>query len=111
MADLQYFKAKGSYGIFYGLGKEEIAVNFSELSGLITLAGQNGFGKTTFMEMLSPFDIFPSRQMKDPKKYNLKKQFMLRDSFKEVCYLFNGQKYIFRVEVPAGTTMSPEGYI
>jgi exonuclease SbcC len=111
MANLQYIKVKGSYGIHYGLGVDEIAVNFEHLSGLINLAGNNGQGKTTFMEMLSPFPLFPSRQQKNPQKYNFKKQFRLRDSYKEVCYLHQGKKYVFRVEIPAGTTMSPEGYI
>jgi len=112
MAQLKgWFKAKGSYGLYYGLGVDEVAVNFEDISGLVTLAGENGRGKTTFMEMLSPFDVFPSRQMKDPKRYNLKKQFRLRDSYKEVCYIHQGREYLFRVEIPAGTTMSPEGYI
>ena len=111
MANLQYIKVKGSFGIHYGLGVDEIAVNFENLSGLINLAGNNGQGKTTFMELLSPFPVFPSRQQKNPQKYNFKKQFRLRDSYKEVCYLFQGKKYVFRVEIPAGTTMSPEGYI
>jgi len=106
-----YFKSKGSYGVYYGLGLNEIAINFENISGLISLAGENGMGKTTVMEMLSPFDSFPSTKLKDPGGYNLKKQFMTRDSYKEVCYLFNGDRYVFRVEIPAGTTMSPEGYI
>jgi len=111
MANLQYLKCKGSFGIWYGLGMDEVAVNFANTSGLINLAGNNGTSKTTFMEMLSPFPVFPSRQQKNPQKYNFKKQFRLRDSYKEVCYLHQGKKYVFRVEVPAGTTMSPEGYI
>jgi len=111
MAILQHFKAKGSYGLYYGLGLDEIAVSFENISGLVNLAGNNGQGKTTFMEMLSPFAVFPSRQQKNPQKYNFKKQFRLRDSYVERAYLFNGKQYVFRVEVPAGTTMSPEGYI
>jgi exonuclease SbcC len=111
MANLQYFKCKGSFGIHYGLGLDEVAVNFENISGLINLAGQNGTSKTTFMEMLSPFPVFPSRQQKNPQKYSFKKQFRLRDSYKEVCYLYQGKRYVFRVEIPAGTTMSPEGYI
>jgi len=111
MANLQYIKAKGSYGIHYGLGLDEIAVNFEHISGLINLAGANGTSKTTFMEMLSPFPVFPSRQQKNPQKYNFKKQFKDRNSYKEVCYLHQSKTYVFRVEIPAGTTMSPEGFI
>ena len=111
MAILKHFKCKGSIGLHYGLGQEEVAVNFDNLSGLVTLAGNNGNGKTTFMELLSPFDVMPSRKLKNPRKYNLKNQFMLRDSYKEVCYIFNGEEYKFRVEIPAGTTMGIEGYI
>ena len=111
MANLQYFKCKGSIGLYYGLGLDEVAVSFENLQGLITLAGNNGHGKTSFLEMLSPFPVFPSRQQKNPQKYNFKKQFRLRDSYKETCYLHQGHKYVFRIEIPAGTTMSPEGYI
>ena len=111
MAILKWFKCKGSQGVYYGLGKEEIAINFENMSGLITLAGENGNGKTSVMEMLSPFDTMPSRKLKNPKKYNLKNQFRDRNSYKEVCYQFNGSEYIFRVEIPAGTTMGIEGYI
>jgi DNA repair exonuclease SbcCD ATPase subunit len=111
MATLKWFKCKGSQGVYYGLGKEEIAINFENMSGLITLAGENGNGKTSVMEMLSPFDTMPSRKLKNPKKYNLKNQFRDRNSYKEVCYQFDGSEYIFRVEIPAGTTMGIEGYI
>jgi len=111
MARLKYFKCRGSIGVFYGLGLEEIAVNFENISGLVTLAGKNGTSKTTTLEMLSPFDCIKSRQIIEGQKYNLKNEFMLRDSYKEVCYEFNGKDYIFRIEIPSGTTMSPEGYI
>ncbi len=111
MAELLRFKSKGALGLYYGMGIEETEVDFTNMDGLITLAGPNGRGKTTFLEMLSPFYSFPSRQLKDPKRYNFKNQFRDRDSFKEVTYRHLGKEYVFRIEVPAGTTMSPEGYI
>ncbi len=112
MALLKSLKTKGSLGLHYGMGVDEVEVNFDGLDGLITLAGSNGHGKTTFLEMLSPFPVFPSKKLKDPRRYNFKNQFQLKDSFKEVTYLHNGHEYIFRIEIPATTkTKSPEGYI
>jgi DNA repair exonuclease SbcCD ATPase subunit len=112
MAILKRFSCKGSMGVYYGLGLEEISINFESISGLVTFAGENGLGKTTIMELLSPFDCIKSRQIIEGNKYNLKNEFMLRDSYKEVVYQFNDKEYVFRVEVPAGTkSASPEGYI
>ena len=109
MAELIEFSCKGSIGVYYGMGIDELKIDFRKIKGLVALVGGNGMSKTTVLEMLSPFATFPSRKKKSPRNYNLKKQFRLRDSFEEVIYLHEGSEYVFRVEIPATTkTSSPE---
>ena len=72
---------RGAIGIFKGLKKDEVSINFDSFdSGLIALTGDNGKGKTTLIENCHPYPQMLTRKDK------LQEQFRLRDSFREVIY-------------------------
>ena len=72
---------RGAIGIYKGLKKDEISINFDSFdSGLIALTGDNGKGKTTLIENCHPYPKMLTRKDK------LQEQFRLRDSFREVVY-------------------------
>jgi exonuclease SbcC len=98
-------RLKGFIGIKKGLGLEEIEVDLSGLNGLIALQGENGRGKTTFLENLHPFRTLPSR------KFTLKTHCYLKDSEKELSFEFNGDHYRTLVKMNALTTTRDEGFI
>ena len=79
--ELVSLKLRGSIGIYKGIGKDEIAINFDSYdSGLIALTGENGKGKTTLIENCHPYPQLLTRKDK------LQEQFRLRNSFREVIY-------------------------
>lgn len=86
-------------GLYYGMGVDEVEINLDELHGLVTLAGSNGHGKSTFLELLSPYPVFPSRQMKDPRRYTFKNQFRLRDSYKKLTDIPAGEFKALLIEL------------
>ena len=98
-------KIRGSIGLKKGLGVDEVTLDLSKLSGLIALDGENGRGKSTLLESLSPYPVMPSR------KGALQHQFFLKDSFLDREYLFNGDKIRCLVKINGGSNYSPEGFI
>lgn len=79
--ELVSLNLRGSIGIYKGLKKDEISINFDSFdSGLIALTGDNGKGKTTLIENCHPYPKMLTRKDK------LQEQFRLRDSFREVVY-------------------------
>src|ERR1700674_5512475 len=55
---------KGFRGIRDGLGRDTIELDFAQLAGdaeLIAIVGNNGRGKTTLMDNMTPFMVMPSR--------------------------------------------------
>lgn len=79
--ELVSLKLRGSIGIYKGIGKDEIAIDFDSYdSGLIALTGENGKGKTTLIENCHPYPQLLTRKDK------LQEQFRLRNSFREVIY-------------------------
>jgi DNA repair exonuclease SbcCD ATPase subunit len=97
-------KARGFIGIKKGMGLDEIDLDLSKLSGLIALAGKNGNGKSTCMELLSPYRAFPSRPGA------LKNHVFLRDSFKDLSFELGGDIYRTLVKIDAESDRS-EGFI
>lgn len=48
-------------GIRSGLGREELELDFSDLTGLVALVGPNGHGKTTVLDNMHPYRLMPFR--------------------------------------------------
>jgi exonuclease SbcC len=101
---LDKLKLRGFRGIKAGLNKDEIEIDFSGLSGLVALAGDNGKGKTTVLENCQPFRLMPSR------KSSLYRQVFLRDSYKDLSFWFEGVHYRTLVKIDPQAEKS-EGYI
>lgn len=97
-------KARGFIGFKNGMGQDEIDVDLSGLAGLVGLAGENGRGKTTFLEVCSPFRTLASRRGK------LNDHVYLRDSFKEVTFELGGDEYRCLVKIDSGSARS-EGFV
>ena len=84
---INYIKVRGAIGFKKGLGKDEVEFDFKDKTGLVALAGPNGKGKTTLLELMSPYRTFASR------KGALRHHFFLRDSFIETKFEYNGSEY------------------
>ena len=98
-------KLRGAIGIFKGLGKEEIEIDFSQFgSGLIALTGKNGSGKTTIMENLHPYRTMVSRTG------SLQSHFFLKDSYRILEFEHNGNNYESKILIDALTGGS-EAYL
>lgn len=97
-------KVRGSVGIFKGLGLEEIDLDLSKLSGLIAIAGNNGVGKSSLLEMLHPYACMVSR------KGALARHFFLKDSFKELGFEFKGDHYRSLIKIDSESART-EGYL
>src|SRR5210317_2137484 len=98
-------KLRGFIGIKKGLGLDEVEVNFEGLESLVALEGANGMGKTTFLENLQPYRMLASRPG------TLKSHCFLKDSFKELTFEMNGDRYRTLIKTDPTTTRSDEGYI
>jgi len=72
---LKSLSLRGAKGIKYGMGLEELNIDFTKFQpGLVAITGRNGSGKTTLLENLTPFRTLFSRKGK------LQKHFYLPDS-------------------------------
>lgn len=103
--NLQRIKLQGFIGLNKGMGVEAIDLDLSGLSGLVTLEGDNGKGKTTLLENLQPFRSLPSR------KGTLKSHCFMKHSFKELWFTMAGDEYRTLVKMDATTTVPDEGFI
>jgi|GEM_PF-1347630 len=98
-------KLKGAIGIRKGMGLEEIEINFDQFSsGLVTLTGKNGSGKTTVMENLHPYRRLVSRIGK------LSDHFELKDSYRILKFEYKGNTYESKIFIDA-LTDSSEAYL
>ena len=89
--ELVSLKLRGSIGIYKGIGKDEITIDFDSYdSGLIALTGENGKGKTTLIENCHPYPQLLTRKDK------LQEQFRLRNSFREVVYRDRDSKHMVK---------------
>lgn len=100
-------RLRGAIGIREGLGLEEINIDFRQFSaGMITVMGENGAGKTTFIENLTPFRLLRSRQG------GLARQFFLKDSCRDLLIDMNGDEYRFLIEMnPTLKTPAIKSYV
>ena len=84
---INYIKVRGAIGFKKGLGVDEVEYDLTNKTGLVALSGPNGRGKTTLLELMSPYRTFASR------KGALRHHFFLRDSFIETRFEYNGNQY------------------
>jgi len=98
-------KLRGAIGIWKGLGKEEVEIDFENFQpGLIALTGKNGSGKTTIMENLHPYRCMVSRSGA------MQSHFYLKDSFRILEFEQDGNKYESKILIDALTGGS-EAYL
>lgn len=97
-------RLKGFIGIFKGMGREEITLDLSNLSGLIAFDSRNGSGKTTILDCLHPYRRLASRSG------SYQHHVMLRDSEKEYVFELDGNTYKTLVKIDAHTGRQ-EGFI
>lgn len=102
--ELIRFRAKGWIGFARDMQVDEVEIDFSERRGLVALTGENGMGKSTLLELLSPHRGFISRK----GAFNAHVQ--TRDAFKELTVRIEGELYTFMVKVDAGSSRA-EGYV
>jgi exonuclease SbcC len=101
---MTYIKIRGAIGFKKGLGVDEIEFDLSDKTGLVALSGQNGKGKTTLLELMSPYRTFASR------KGSFRHHFFLRDSFIERRFEYGGHLYHTIVKIDSGSDRT-EGFI
>lgn len=99
MKNLSMF-IRGAIGIKKGLGRDEIEFDLKDKTGLIALAGPNGKGKSTFLELMSLYRTLASR------KGSLKHHFCLRDSRVEHKFLYDGDEYHLIWKIDSGSDRS-----
>ena len=80
-------RLRGFIGVRRGLNLDDLTLDFSTLSGLIALSGENGSSKTTIMDCLHPYRQLASRSGA------LQRHVFLRDSLKELCFEYAGDTY------------------
>lgn len=93
-------KLRGAIGIWKGLHKDEITVDFTKYAnGLIAVCGKNGNGKTTLIENCHAYPQLLTRNG------TLKDNFRLRDSCREVVYqnATTGQYRKFLIQIDGET--------
>ena len=91
-------------GIRRGLGLDEITIDFTTVDGLVAFAGQNGLGKSTILENLSPYNTLASRSGA------LFNHVDRRDAEKELSFAYNGSHYRTLLKIDAQSGKS-EGFI
>jgi DNA repair protein SbcC/Rad50 len=97
-------RARGFIGFKKGLGLDEINVDFSNISGLVALAGDNGTGKSTLIELLHPFNCLASREGA------LFHHVYTRNAEKELCFTYGGHHYRTLVKIDCQSEKQ-EGFI
>lgn len=103
--NIQKLYLKGAIGIWKAQGLDEISIDFSQMTGLIAIAGPTGAGKTAILESLHPFPQVFSRD-----KPAIKNQFRLKDSIKQLDFLHNGDHWRTLIKIDAETG-GVEGFI
>ena len=102
--ELIRFRARHWVGFTQNMGVEEIDIDFSGRNGLVAITGENGMGKSTLLELLSPYRGFVSRK----GKFN--DHVTSREAFKEITVRVDDKVMVFLVKVDGGSSRA-EGFI
>ena len=97
-------RAKGFVGLQKGLGLSEIDIDLSQLSKLIAITGENGAGKSSFLELLTPYPCLFSRSP------TFKNHCYLRDSHRIIDIEYEGSHYECMVKIDCQSGKS-EGFV
>lgn len=92
---IERMRLRGWIGLKKGMDIEDLTLDLSRLSGLVALSGKNGAGKSSCLELMSPYRTLASR------KGALKKHVFLRDSLRELSFRWNGDLYETLVKIDA----------
>ncbi|MCE5211873.1 MAG: SMC family ATPase [Deltaproteobacteria bacterium] len=101
---IKKLRAKGFVGFNRGLGLDTVEIDFSGVSGLVAFAGVNGSGKSTCIELLSPWNRLASRSGA------LYQHVYLRDSERELSFSYQGHDYRTLLKIDSQSGKS-EGFI
>ncbi len=97
-------RLRGAIGIKKGMGLDEITIDLSNLTGLIALSGENGLGKSSVLESLSPYRVLFSRTGA------LNQHFFMRQSEKDFTFSYEGHIYRTLLKIDAESDRG-EGFI
>ena len=97
-------RLKNFIGIKNGLGLDEIEIDFSDVKGLCAFAGENGRGKSTVMENMTPYNTLASRPGA------LYQHVYTRNAEKELSFTYQGHEYrtLLKIDCQSGKS---EGFI
>ena len=88
---------RGFRGIRDGLGRDEVTLDFEQLTGdaeLVAIAGSNGRGKSTLLDNMTPYPVMPSRAGADGLgSFSYYDHVYLPESLKELVWEHGGQRY------------------
>ena len=88
---------KGFRGIRDGLARDSIELDFDKLAGdaeLVAIVGNNGRGKTTIMDNMTPFPVMPSRAGADGLgSFSYYDHVYLPESVKDLVWEHEGKRY------------------
>lgn len=97
-------RAKNFIGFKKGLGLDVVDVDLQNVNGLVAISGENGAGKSTFIELLAPYAQMVSR------KGAIQSHTFGRDAEKLLEFEFQGDHYktLLKIDSEASKT---EGYV
>lgn len=96
--NIKSLKLRGFKGIKAGMCLDEIFLDLAALpEGLIAITGENGAGKTTIMDNLTPYRLMPYKIRKSPAwspgAFSFYDQCFGADALKELCFEMGGIDY------------------
>jgi len=101
---IKRLRTRGFIGLQKGLGVQETDTDLKNLSGLVAISGENGAGKSSWLELLSPYPCLFSRSP------TFKNHTFLRDSYRIIDLEYEGSNYECTVKIDSDSGKS-EGYI
>jgi DNA repair protein SbcC/Rad50 len=106
---------KGFRGIRDGLGRDELTLDFETLGGdaqLIAIVGENGRGKTTVMDNMTPYPLMPSRAGVDGLGgFSYYEHVSLPESIKDLVWEHDGKRYRSQLVIRLNGKKKTEAYL